>query len=65
MKPVLCTEFSLSCSFEFCSPSALHTLELDIRANSSRVLNYFFKQCFLKAYVCHDTNVNYSTLGTL
>lgn len=64
-KPVMCTEFSLSRSFELCSPSALHSLELDIRASCLRVLNYFFKQCFLKACVCHDTTVNYSPLGTL
>lgn len=64
-KPVICTELSLLHSFEFCSPSALHTLELDIRASCLRILNYFFKQCFPKAYVCYDTTVNYSTLGTL
>lgn len=45
-KPVICTEFSLSCSFEFCSPSALHTLELDIRASCLRVLSYFFYTVF-------------------
>lgn len=64
-KPVICTEFSLSCSLETCSSSALHILELDIRASCLRVLSYFSKQYFLKACVCHDTTVNYSTLGTL
>lgn len=42
-KPVICTELSLLHSFDFCSPSALHTLELDIRASCLRILNYFFK----------------------
>lgn len=65
METVICTDFSLSCSSDFCSSSALHTLELDIRASCLRVLNYFFKQCFLKACVCRDTTVNYSTLATL
>lgn len=63
-KPVICTEFSLSHSFEFCS--LLHcTLELNIRASWLRVLDHFFKQCFLKAYERQDITVNDSTLGTL
>lgn len=66
-KPVTALNFlcCVLCSFEFCSPSALHTLELDIRASCLRVLSYFFTQYFLETCVCLDTTVNYSTVGTL
>lgn len=62
-KPVKCTEFPLSHSFDFCS--LLHcTRELDIRASRLRVLDYIFKQCSVKACECHDKAVN-DYLGTL
>lgn len=65
-RSLICTECSLSHNFEFCRLSALHTLELDIRASCLRARNYFLlKQCFLMARVCHDSTVNYSTLRTL
>lgn len=43
LKFVMCIEFFLLRSFEFCSFFVLYLFELDIRASCLRVFNYFFK----------------------